>query len=448
MAPYFSDPDSDTLTYSAVSTDTGFVTAAVSGSIMELTPVSAGSAIARVTAGDPGGVTATQPIVVTVGEGDQSDQPDLVVDSRGLSSPSVAPGASFTLSATVRNRGAGAAAPTSLRYYRSSDATVSGSDTQVGSSPVSGLATGGSASPSIDLTAPDATGMYYYGVCVDTVANESDATNNCLTSVRVDVAEAGVLQGNPDLVVAPPSVSDEAPAPGATFTLSATVRNSGDGAAAATTLRYYRSTDTTISTSDTTVGMDDVTGLAASGSSSASVDLAAPSTAGTYYYGACVDAVSGESDTTNNCSASVRLSVAEPSPQGNPDLMVASPSVSDSAPAPGATFTLSATVRNSGNGAAAATTLRYYRSTDTTITTAAAAAGTAAVAGPGRFRKQQRVGRSDRAVDRRDLRLRRMRGRGDGRVGHRQQLLDCRPAQCRGAPRRRGTRTWWWPRLP
>ena len=191
MAPYFSDPDSDTLTYSAVSTDTGFVTAAVSGSIMELTPVSAGSAIARVTAGDPGGVTATQPIVVTVGEGDQSDQPDLVVDSRGLSSPSVAPGASFTLSATVRNRGAGAAAPTSLRYYRSSDATVSGSDTQVGSSPVSGLTTGGSASPSIDLTAPDATGMYYYGVCVDTVANESDATNNCLTSVRVDVAEAG-----------------------------------------------------------------------------------------------------------------------------------------------------------------------------------------------------------------------------------------------------------------
>ena len=30
--------------------------------------------------------------------------------------------------------------------------------------------------------------------------------------------------------------------------------------------------------------------------------MTAPSTAGTYYYGACVDAVAGESDTTDNCS--------------------------------------------------------------------------------------------------------------------------------------------------
>ena len=34
------------------------------------------------------------------------------------------------------------------------------------------------------------------------------------------------------------------------------------------------------------------------------MDLTAPDTSGTYYYGACVDAVTDESDTTNNCSAS------------------------------------------------------------------------------------------------------------------------------------------------
>ena len=48
------------------------------------------------------------------------------------------------------------------------------------------------------------------------------------------------------------------------------------------------------------VGTDAIGVLAAAGSSSQSVDLTAPDTSGTYYYGACVDAVTGESDTTNN----------------------------------------------------------------------------------------------------------------------------------------------------
>ena len=116
-------------------------------------------------------------------------------------------------------------------------------------------------------------------------------------------------QGHPDLVVASASVSDSGSATGAQFTLSATVRNDGDGASGATTLRYYRSTDATITTSDTAVGTGAVVGLAASGSGSESVDLTAPASPGTYYYGACVDAVAGESDTTNNCSSSVSVTV-------------------------------------------------------------------------------------------------------------------------------------------
>ena len=78
-------------------------------------------------------------------------------------------------------------------------------------------------------------------------------------------------------------------------------------ASAATTLRYYRSTDVTITTSDTAEGTDPVGALAASVGSSAGVDLTAPSTAGAYYYGACVDAVAG--DTANNCSPSVKVDV-------------------------------------------------------------------------------------------------------------------------------------------
>ena len=86
----------------------------------------------------------------------------------------------------------------------------------------------------------------------------------------------------------------------------ASVRNYGDGVSAAATLRYYRSTDTTITTSDTEVATVVVAGLAASESTGESVDLTTPATPGTYYYGACVDPVTDESDTTNNCSVSCR----------------------------------------------------------------------------------------------------------------------------------------------
>ena len=113
----------------------------------------------------------------------------------------------------------------------------------------------------------------------------------------------------PDLMVTAPSVNDSGPAAGATFTLSATVRNAGGESSEPTTLRFYRSTDATITTSDTAVGTAPVAALAASGTSSQLVILTAPSTPGTYYYGACVDAVAGESDTSNNCSLSVRVEV-------------------------------------------------------------------------------------------------------------------------------------------
>ena len=136
--------------------------------------------------------------------------------------------------------------------------------------------------------------------------------------------------GAADLVVVLPSVSNSSPAASASFTLGARVRNQGDGMSAATTLRYYRSSDATISTSDTEVGTAAVSGLPASGGNAGSIDLAlsfnlaAPSNPGTYYYGACVDAVSGESDTGNNCSAAVSVTVASQPPPPPPPTTVAS----------------------------------------------------------------------------------------------------------------------------
>ena len=116
---------------------------------------------------------------------------------------------------------------------------------------------------------------------------------------------------NPNLEVWNQTVDNASPVQGDSFTLSVSVVNTGTGQSAATTLRYYRSTDATITTGDTAVGTDEVGALTRQGSANESVELTAP-TAGTYYYGACVDAVANESDTTDNCSASVEVDVQAP----------------------------------------------------------------------------------------------------------------------------------------
>ena len=228
------------------------------------------------------------------------------------------------------------------------------------------------------MTAPSTAGRYYYGACVDAVPGESDTMDNCSASVRVDVEPPPTY---PNLEVGTPSVSDATPETDASFTLSATVSNAGGGSSAATTLRYYLSADATISASDTPRGTDAVVGLGAGGTSAESISVTAPSTAGRYYYGACVDAVSGESDTMDNCSASVRVDV-EPPPT-YPNLEVGTPSVSDATPETDASFTLSATVSNAGGGSSAATTLRYYLSADATISASDTPRGTDAVVGLG-----------------------------------------------------------------
>ena len=197
-----------------------------------------------------------------------------------------------------------------MRYKRSTDATITTSDTTVGTDEAPTLIPSAGYGATINLTAPSTPGTYYYGVCVDEVPRESDTTNNCSVSVRVEVAGPP-----PDLVVLAPSVSainETYPLDG-TFSLVVTVRNQGGGTAAATTVRYYRSTDGTITTSDTQLHTGPVNRLSPSGTSAATILLTAPATPGTYYYGACVDEVpresTRESNTTNNCSSAASLVV-------------------------------------------------------------------------------------------------------------------------------------------
>lgn len=66
VEPYFTDPDSESLTYSVASGNASAATVTVSGSVVTIRGIAAGTAEVRVTATDPGGLSADQDFTVRV----------------------------------------------------------------------------------------------------------------------------------------------------------------------------------------------------------------------------------------------------------------------------------------------------------------------------------------------------------------------------------------------
>ena len=231
---------------------------------------------------------------------------------------------------------------------------------------------------------------------------------------RTEVIDA-TARGRPDLWVTA-SASEAELSPGEAFELTATVGNRGGSGAPPTTLRYYRSADASITTGDAEVGTDAVAELAAGGASRESASLNAPATPGTHYYGACADAAAEETNTANNCSAAVAVTV-----EARPDLAVAV-AVPDGEVAPGGSWNLRATVRNVGDAASAATTaLLPVVGREHLDLGCGRGHGCGGRAGGGGGRR--RVADAERADDAGHVLLRCVRGRGGGRVGHVEQLL-------------------------
>ncbi len=265
----------------------------------------------------------------------------------------------FTLRATVRNAGGVAALATTLRYYRSSDAAITTADTEVETAAVAALARAGAVATSLALNAPSAPGTYYYRACVDAVPEETSTANNCSAAIAVTV------EARPDLAVAVAAPDGEV-APGSwnlrAIGICGRWCDVGDAASAATTLRYYRSSDASISTSDSEVGTDAVGALAAGADGAGSLTLNAPTTPGTYYYGACADAVADESDTSNNCSAAATLDAQQPI---GPNLIITVFSAYGGASCRPNSYRTEVRIQNDGTAHFYGfTTARYYRSTD------------------------------------------------------------------------------------
>ena len=311
-----------------------------------------------------------------------SGAPDLVVSSFSVSRQSVTPGERVTLYANVYNQGDAATGQgTYLHYYRSDDGVIDNDDTEVGSDYVNVLGVGASNDEDYSRNVPQTEGTYHYYACVEELPNESDKNNNCSETVEVTVATAS--QGGPDLVVYSTSVYDKVFAPGERFQMSFRVQNQGGGASAsAATMSYYRSEDATISPSlderlaihsgvAGSMNSSRVGQIAADGSSQVIVYLDAHTYGhekDTYYYGACVQAVPGESNADNNCAAVFKVSLpTEDLEVQAPDLVVTSLSVGDKRVEAGRKFRIDVKVHNQGKARSSPTVLRYYRSGDTNL---------------------------------------------------------------------------------
>ena len=315
--------------------------------------------------------------------------PDLIVQSPSVSAAVLTPGQAFTLNATVHNQGDQQAAATMLHYYRSNNATITASDTEVGTGAVDSLDASATSAQSIELTVPTGGGSgVYYGACVASVRGETNTDNNCSSAVKITVSgqEAtkeegdetseeeggGTGGGQGDLIIQSVEVSDNSLTAGQPFTLEVTLNNPGVDTASGW-LYFFRSTDATMDITDVLIHEYSDSAarsgatrldleLGASATQTVSLDWEAPSYAGTYYYGACLD----RWWTFNNCSTGVRATV-EGNAGGTPDLAVSSMSVSHEKVTPGSGITLFGEVENIGTGPAAATEMTWYRSDDGTI---------------------------------------------------------------------------------
>ena len=156
-------------------------------------------------------------------------QPDLVVEAAEAVPATVAPGETFRLYATLKNQGTAESAATRVRYYRSTNNVISAEDTQFGSASRNPLAPDATLRRYLNVTAPATPGTYYYGVCVDSVTNESNTDNNCSIAVSLTVTEPTVVREdvNADGVVDVPDLVYVAQRYGQTGDTTADVN--GDG---------------------------------------------------------------------------------------------------------------------------------------------------------------------------------------------------------------------------
>ena len=221
-------------------------------------------------------------------------------------------GETFQMEYTTQNSGEMNSENTDVSFRLSTNPIISTGDTEIGYYASFGFSRGApfeDTRSGLVIPLTTAPGDYWVGVIVD-VSNNIPETEE----LKNNYAHYPITIPPPDLTVTAPSVSDTTPTTTQTITGFATINNVGGAQSAATTLRYYRSTNSIISTGDTQVATDAQAIINPGASVARSEPFIFSATAGTYWYGACVDTVAGETVTNNQCSSAVQVTVTDIAP--------------------------------------------------------------------------------------------------------------------------------------
>lgn len=235
-----------------------------------------------------------------------TEEPDLVATSFGVTETEIVPGSAISISYNIQNSGSSTASASTASFYISTDSTISTTDTLLGTASVPSINSNSSNSGTTSFTVPStlANGSYTVGMIVDSASTvtESNETNNSNQGANVDTDT--LTLSAPDLVGTSFAVTQTAANSGDSINVSYNIQNSGSASAAASTVSFYISSDSTVDTSDTLLGTAAVPTLTSNSSNSGSQIFTIPSTlaTGSYTVGMIIDSagVVSESSETNN----------------------------------------------------------------------------------------------------------------------------------------------------
>ena len=280
--------------------------------------------------------------------------PDLTVSA--LSGPGGAgSGASILVTETTSNAGGGASAPSTTRFYLSTNYLLDAADIALEGRSVPALAPGtaSSATTAVTMPSPLQAGLYYLIAKADAAdavpePNEGNNTRYMLLNV------------GPDLIVSSVSAPVRAEA-GATIAVTATTKNAGAGRADASSTAWFLSTNVSLDAADVRLGSPQtVPPLDPDASVTVSSPVTLPDvTPGVYYLLAVADDEKTVAETLEGNN------VRYTSLRVGPDLYVGAWSVPTTFAA-GSSVSVYESVANQGSAAGASRT-RFYLSRNNTL---------------------------------------------------------------------------------
>jgi len=216
---------------------------------------------------------------------------DLSLQSVDASAGTYAPGDSISINISIQNVGGEASAAASITYYASTNSTINGSDTELGTDAIGALAAGASNNFTANATFPNniADGTYFIGAIIN--INDDNNGNN----TRADNGTIAIESAPPDPVVDLAVQTINAPSgtfeQGEDLSIGVTTRNFGDMASDSYTVNLYASTNTTINGADTLIGSANRSALAAGAQASFNVEVLLPETLppDNYFIGGVID---------------------------------------------------------------------------------------------------------------------------------------------------------------